>query len=479
MAYQAYKNAMPRIESGLPLATGPTLEGIKNEPFLTGVGISMYQNSGCGGAPTNWSVFGEQKGGLCWRPRVHKHESPDDCSPDFWNNYEKDIKLVKELGSNCFRFSFEWGKLEPKLGEWDEAAFKRYEEIIMCLLDNRLEPCVTLYHFVHPYWFEEAGGFDDKDNLGLFVAFCKEVFRRFGQYIKLWLTINEVAVVPYTGYVYGSHPPGGVGKFYKAGILYRNLLIGHSMAYKAMKAMPHGQEARIGIVHDWLIFEPKGEGWKYAHIRPICNLMNKCWGNTQFLEWFTRGTFTWKPFSFAKEVKYAYHEQPGLDWVGLNYYSRAVLSASFKPTCHVHEDMTDMPYGIYPDGMMRAIKYCAQLGKPIYITETGISTTCEAKREKLIRMYCDQIKKAVHDGYDVRGLMYWTLVDNFEWSYGFSQNFGLYGWDKDTNERIPRPGVEVIKDCFSDLDKSIPDLKIGASPDHNNVFLVLPEEPSL
>lgn len=70
----------------------------------------------------------------CAEPHPHRISRADDCSPDFWNNYEKDIKLVKELGSNCFRFSFEWGKLEPKLGEWDEAAFKRYEEIIMCLL---------------------------------------------------------------------------------------------------------------------------------------------------------------------------------------------------------------------------------------------------------------------------------------------------------------------------------------------------------
>lgn len=99
-----------------------------------------------------------------------------------------------------------------------------------------------------------------------------------------------------------------------------------------------------------------------------------------------------QPHAFAKKIHYTYHELPGLDWVGLNYYSRAVLSAGFKPTCHPHEEMTDMPYGIYPEGMMRAIEYCAQLNKPIYITETGISTTCEAKREKLIRSYCDQAR---------------------------------------------------------------------------------------
>mmetsp|Transcript_28300 Transcript_28300/g.67275 ORF Transcript_28300/g.67275 Transcript_28300/m.67275 type:complete len:455 (-) Transcript_28300:91-1455(-) len=391
--------------------------------------------------------------------KVHCGESPDDCSPDFWNNYEDDIRLVKSLGSNCFRFSFEWGRLEPERGMWDESAFERYSDILDCLERHGIQPCATLHHFVHPWWFESIGGFDEVKNLELFVGYCKKVFERFGGRIRLWLTINEVAVVPYTGYIYGNHPPGKPGNFHKAGILYRNLLIAHAMVYKALKAMPHGKHAKIGIVHDWLVFEPKGKGLKYAHIRPIANVMNRSWGNDQFIEWFKHGTFTWKPHSLTREVRYEAQELPGLDWVGLNYYSRAVLSCKFAPVCHDGEIMTEMPYGIYPEGMYLAIQYCCQLDVPVYITETGLSNRSGESQEFLIRSYFNEVKRAVKDGYDVRGVMYWTLVDNFEWAYGFTKHFGLYEWDKATNARIPRTGVAVIRECFKDLKLVVPRIR--------------------
>mmetsp|Transcript_38674 Transcript_38674/g.109357 ORF Transcript_38674/g.109357 Transcript_38674/m.109357 type:complete len:410 (-) Transcript_38674:307-1536(-) len=364
---------------------------------------------------------------------------------------QEDIKLVKGLGSNCFRFSFEWARLEPTQDVWDESAFQRYSDILDCLEAHGIEAVATLHHFVHPWWFETMGGFDERKNLGLFVTYCKKVFERFGKRIRLWLTINEVAVIPYTGYIYGSHPPGVSGNFYKAGILYLNLLIAHAMVYSALKAMPHGKQAMIGIVHDWLVFEPKGTGISYAHIRPVAKLMNACWGNDQFIEWFNHGTFSWKPHKFTKSIHHKAEELPGVDWVGLNYYSRAMLNIGFAPVCADHETMTEMPYGVYPEGMYLAIKYCAQLKKPIYITETGIANQDGLKHEHLIHSYFDQVKKALNAGYDVRGVMYWTLVDNFEWSYGFTRHFGLYEWVQETNERRPRHGVEVIRDCFKEI----------------------------
>ena len=127
-------------------------------------------------------------------------------------------------------------------------------------------------------------------------------------------------------------------------------------------------------------------------------------------------------------VMHKAEELPGLDWVGLNYYSRAMLSASYAPVCADHELMTEMPYGVYPEGMYRAIEYCSQLDLPIYITETGIANRDGDKQEALIHSYFNEIKRAIRDGHDVRGIMYWTLVDNFEWSYGFTRHFGLYEW---------------------------------------------------
>ncbi len=155
--------------------------------------------------------------------------------------------------------------------------------------------------------------------------------------------------------------------------------------------MPHGKTAKIGIVHDWLVFEPKERGIKYVHIRPIANLMNRVWGNDQFIEFFKKGTFTWSPLSFSKSIFHEEEHIPGLDWVGLNYYSRAVLSSAFSPVCHDHEVMTEMPYGVYPEGMFLAIQYCAQLDVPIYITETGIADRQGRNHEHLIRQYFNQV----------------------------------------------------------------------------------------
>ncbi|KAK9917329.1 hypothetical protein WJX75_003166 [Coccomyxa subellipsoidea] len=424
-----------------------TSVGNSDWEFLVGTAISVYQNSGGGG--NNWSEFENQ----CTRFGQPTIEGGQKCgqSNNFWEYYEDDIKRVVSLQSTCFRLSLEWSRIEPEEGKIDMEAVKHYHDIFDCLLRNNLKPIVTLHHFVHPLWFDKKGGFTIEANIPFFVSFCETAFKEYHEKVHLWITFNECNVMAFCGWLYGQFPPALFGNFKLAG---RHLLTqyrSHTAAYKAMKALPGGAESRIGIVHNVMRYEVLRPGAFSARwVTPVVEWLNRVWATDLTLEYFKSGRFCWhSPWAPTTETQ---DEIPGLDFVGMNYYGKVSIDWRYQSAALPPGVMTDMPFQLDALGLYQGLQLMSTLNVPVYITETGIADAAGDRRPLWLQTYIPEVERAVRDGYDVRGIMYWTLVDNFEWAHGFSIKFGLYEWAPgDGSKRMPRAATPLLAGIYREL----------------------------
>jgi beta-glucosidase len=411
-----------------------------NKSFLKGVALSAYQNGGDRWGLSNWSLF-ETKKNIVHKPTI-SHNQRCCSSTGFWDRAHDDIKLIKDLGCNAVRFSIEWASIEPTEGLFNEAALDFYERYCDALLEQGIEPMVTLYHFTHPLWFDLKKGWELENNIDYFVRYSSKVFERLGSKVTLWCTINEPTVYSFMGYILGMHAPGKQLQFRTAGTVLCNLLDAHVRVYQTLKSMPGGKNASIGIVHQLL----KSQPYSSWHITGtwLSKFLNFCAAHNQTFECLKTGNFDYSIPGITSVRKHLSGMQDSYDFIGLNYYSRVVFG--FGPTCYPCEVMTDMEYAMHPQGIYDAIVEMSSLDKPIYITENGLADEADVNRSSFIKTYLHSVHKAVSDGYDVRGYFYWTLMDNFEWDRGFSMKFGLYEVNFATQERRLRPGAYAYRD---------------------------------
>ena len=245
-----------------------------------------------------------------------------------------------------------------------------------------------------------------------------------------------------------------------------NLLQAHVQVYKELKALPGGQQAQIGIVHQLLTFEP------YKHnINALCTQLNLSnplgalvsriftftFAHHATKEFLKTGIFEYKiPFigklpTFSGQMcnvtGYNSDAPQSYDFIGLNFYSRVIIGTA-GPTCYSNQVMTDMEYPCAPEWIYDAIVQMSDLGKPIYITEHGIADENDVNRGHFIKVAIDSVYKALQQGYDVRGYFYWTLMDNYEWNDAYTQKFGLYHVDFETQNRTLRTGGSIYRDYF-------------------------------
>ena len=391
--------------------------------FLWGVATSEYQNSGAKNCPNN-----------DWAQDDKKFKSGAAC--DSFNRVDEDIALAQKLGVNSYRLSIEWSLIEPEEGKFDEAVLEHYKVFCDKLIAAGMKVMITFHHFTNPVWFAKKGQFEKKENVHYFVRYCVKVFEALKDKVDLWSTINEPGVYAFQGYVFGDWPPYNHFNFTQAGRVLRNMMRAHVQVYTAIKKI--SPQAQIGIVHDIVQFEP------YHNTKPERNLayyFNHIF-HQAITDFFKTGDFIYE----APTTRVEYHNPLGaqsLDFIGLNYYSHSLLIAPnpIKPY-RSDEIPTDMPYSIYPEGLYQAIKEVAQLKVPIYITENGISDGKDDRRELFIKRYIYALSQAIHEGCDVRGYFYWSLLDNFEWHMGYKQKFGLYEVNMKTFERKLRKGSE-------------------------------------
>lgn len=411
--------------------------------FLFGFGTSEYQISGAKNCPhSNWA-YAENKKKKNGKDFL-EFKSGKAC--DHWNSYKQDIALLKQFKVNSYRFSIEWSNIEPEKGVFNKAAIKHYHDLLDLLIENNITPFITLHHFTHPQWFEELGGFERESNITYFVRFCKTVFDQYKNKAKYWVTFNEPGVYVFQGYVRGVYPPGKTNT-HLAGKVTRNILRAHANVYNVLRAIePNKQKAQIGIVHNITQFEPFNPKNKIE--KTVTYYLNHTFYDA-VLDFFKTDKYKFKIPLFAN-VKYEYkNAKSTLDFFGLNYYSHVLISwKSKKPQYRDGEIATDMPYGIYAEGMYRAINQASKIGVPIYITENGIADAKDDRREMFLKQYLYAVSKAIKDGYDVRGYFYWSLLDNFEWDMGYDLKFGLFEVNYKTQERKLRKSGLYYKDVL-------------------------------
>tara|TARA_B100001029_G_C15063817_1_gene461352 strand:- start:1582 stop:2979 length:1398 start_codon:yes stop_codon:yes gene_type:complete len=411
--------------------------------FIWGTATAAHQIEG--NCTNNWSEF--EKGYKENNEPNIKDRQKSGLACDSWNRYKEDINLIKEIGVSHYRFSIEWSKIQPNENEINHIAINHYHKMINSLIENNITPVITLYHFTHPIWFDRKGAFEKKTNIQYFVKFCKIVFNEFSSKVSLWCTINEPAVMTSMGYFSGEFPPGKKDSQLCAVVL-SNLLNAHVEVYHSLKILKNGKNVQIGIVKNINHFDP----WKRWNILDwvVTWAVNKFF-NYSTLEFFRTGNFNVKLpglmwYSDMNELAINAN-----DFIGLNYYSHNYLKFnwSFKEPFivkyKVDDIMTDMPYSIYGEGLYRAIQDISILNLPIFITENGIADAKDDRRELFIKRYLYSVSEAIKDGYDVRGYFYWSLLDNFEWAFGYDMKFGLYKVDFKTQERKLRKGSQPFK----------------------------------
>lgn len=406
--------------------------------FLLGVATASVQIEG---GDTNNSWYAWCEAGMV--------PNGDHCivANDHWNRLEEDIALLKQLGVKTYRFSLEWARIEPTQGDFSIEAIKHYRKEIELLLKHGITPLVTLHHFSNPIWLEDQGAWLNAKVVEYFCQYTRYVVSQIGDLVTDWVTINEPNVYLYSGYVDGIFPPGVKGKIssYFKGAKY--MCLAHCNAYQLIHhiAKERGYtDYKVGSAVHLRVFDLKkqtrlgrfAQGLYYRFFQEI------------FLNAMIGG-------QFDKRIGGGYPKgmQRFSDFIGINYYSRDLLTGSLNPMTlfanrHVQEGSktNDLGWEIYPEGLSRLIvQYYSKFKLPIYITENGIADAADEQRKDYITSHLKEIVKCIDKGIPVQRYYHWTLMDNFEWMEGYEARFGLYAHDVATQERTLRSSGEYYK----------------------------------
>jgi beta-glucosidase len=390
--------------------------------FLWGVATSAFQLEGSPYADwTSWDVI------LAETPEVTQH----------YDLYKQDLNLLKELGVNSYRFSLEWSRIQPHEGVWDNEALAHYQEIIDILLQNNIEPMVTIHHFTHPLWFIKKYPWHEDGSAQKFMHYAEKVASVL-KGVKYWITFNEPYVLLLGGYLEGCMPPGlrDVNLAVKA---LKNILTCHGMLYDMLHRQ--NKETMVSVAHNMAALAPWNR-WSPAD-RMLAKIA-KHFYNHSLLDAFLTGIVKVK-FPLQQELSIEVPIKGKLDFFGVNYYTRVHIR--FNPFKKMgvelrHRDidgygLTDMGWEVHPRGLEKVLRYALRLNVPLIITENGIATRDSDKKVRFMKRHVDVIEKCLKNGLDIRGYFYWSLIDNYEWLQGLDSRFGLYRVDFKTLKRIP------------------------------------------
>jgi beta-glucosidase len=400
--------------------------------FLWGVSTSAHQVEGANhnNQWADWETAGRIKSG---------DHSLDCCN--WWKNADPDFDLAQQMHLNALRLSVEWSRIEPAAGQWDEAALRRYRELLEGLLSRGMQPMVCLHHFTNPRWFEQQGAFLYPDAPELFERFTRKVVRALGDLCRFWVTFNEPNVYAAFGYVMGEFPPGRTAEITTALRVVSAQARAHRLAYQAIHELQ--PNAQVGWAQHYAAFKPVSG----AMDRWVAGLLTQVFNDT-FFQLLEQGRMNF-PFNLldgtAGDVKGT------CDFVGLNVYSRFHVAFDIRnvsqlfgrifvpPEVPQGDCGVERPYGeAYPGAIRAAVERAAGLRKPIYILENGVPDAQDRIRPWLLLNSLKEIYCLMQEGHNIRGYFHWTLTDNFEWTEGWNLRFGLVSLDAATQRREMR-----------------------------------------
>jgi Beta-glucosidase/6-phospho-beta-glucosidase/beta-galactosidase len=343
---------------------------------------------------------------------------------------------------NAHRLSIEWSRVEPREGKFSRKAINHYRDVILALRKRNIEPIVTLHHFTNPVWFSRSGGWVRPGSILRFLRYCDFVTRYLARHVHYWVTINEPTIYLSHAYILGVWPPQEKSML-KATAVEENLAWAHIRAYHRIHAIYKKQKLykpAVGIAHNVTAFVAYKQQLKN---RLTARLRHRVY-NLGFLERILRHNLLHRP----------------LDFIGINYYSRQVVELKKMRLKNLAMDVSERRRGwmkrnslgweIYPKGLYEVLVQLKRYDLPVMITENGICTDDDDLRWKYIRDHLTWVHRAIREGVQIIGYLYWSLMDNFEWDKGFGPRFGLIRVDYTTYKRTVRgSGRKFSKVCQS------------------------------
>ena len=382
--------------------------------FLWGAATSAHQVEG-NNRNNDWWQWEQQSG------HIADGTVSGDCC-DHYHRFRDDFTLARELGQNAHRLSLEWSRIEPRPGVFDQKELDHYQHVLEDLKKQEFTVMVTLHHFTNPLWLTQKGGWENPKAVDHFLAYSRRVVAEFKNMVDFWITFNEPMVYIGASYLAGYWPPQK--KNLTAALrVFRHLIRAHRKTYALIHSLVPA--TRVSIAKNNIFFEA---------------------GKNNFLQRLAVSllAFLWN-HAFLKLIR------GQLDFIGLNYYFRALLSLNresrknLKPLFVARIETRHSNNAIVlennPLQMYDVIMDLARYRLPIYITEHGVADSDDHVRPWVIKEGLRSVARALRRGVDVRGYFHWSLLDNFEWAEGRSLRFGLIAVDYTTQKRTVRPSA--------------------------------------
>ncbi|MFK4264150.1 GH1 family beta-glucosidase [Streptomyces milbemycinicus] len=417
--------------------------------FLWGTATSAYQIEGAvtedGRSPSIWDTFSHTPGKIAG-------DDHGDVACDHYHRWREDIGLMKRLGTNAYRLSIAWPRVMPGGdGPVNAKGLAFYDELIDGLLEAGITPSVTLYHWDLPQALQDRGGWPVRDTAEHFAAYASATADRLGDRVHHWTTLNEPLCSAWIGHLEGVMAPGLTDLTAAVRASY-HLLLGHGLATQAIRAAAPGAE--VGIVNNLsTVHAATDRPEDLAAARRVDGHTNRWWLDPIHGRGF--------PADMREVYGVELPERPGdletiaapLDWLGLNYYFPVtVTDAPTAPAPHAHTlrrpdvPRTGMDWEIDPTGIETLLlRLTDEYGaRKLYVTENGSSypdvirpdgTVDDPERQEYLIQHLAACASAARKGAPLAGYFAWSLLDNFEWAYGYDKRFGLVHVDYRTQAR--------------------------------------------
>ncbi len=429
--------------------------------FVFGVATASYQIEGAvdedGRVPSIWDAF-------CAQPGAILGGDTGAVACDHYHRTGEDIALMRELGVDAYRLSLAWPRILPQPGRPNPAGIAFYDRLVDDLLAAGIAPFVTLYHWDLPQSLEDAGGWPVRDTAYRFAEYAAVAAEALGDRVGHWITLNEPFVSSFVGYAAGLHAPGRVepGNAVRAG---HHQLLGHGLAVQALRAA--SPAAQVGVTLSLSPIEGQGGREVFADaVRRVDGMTNRF-----FLDPVLRGRYPDDVIADLADSNTAdqSHVHDGdletisapIDFLGVNYYHPTVVMGGVLPGVALASNgdggsrpRSGMGWEIEPAGLVRLLRrltedYPHAGGRlPIYVTENGSAfpgdevtddgtgaRVRDPQRTAYLMSHLQACRQAIAAGVDLRGYFAWSLLDNFEWGWGYSQRFGLVHVDYPTQRR--------------------------------------------
>ena len=390
---------------------GPVPEG-----WMWGTATAAHQIEG-GNTNNDWWEWEHTDGSVC-------AESSGDAT-DSYHRWFEDLKLVKEMGLDAYRFSIEWSRVEPAQGEFSLAELEHYREIMVAAHELGLKNSVTFHHFTTPTWAAEQGGWENPQIVEWFTRFCDIAVQHLGDHIDIAATFNEPNVVAMAGYVQGIFPPGKHGGVEVFRTVTENIVAAHKGATQVLKAGPGTFPVGLTLaISDIVVHpdaDPTSQGVRMSDMPTDADA----------------DPFPWLMAGIYLDAARAD------DYIGVQTYFTMHVGPDFQELPKPADwRLTQMGWTFTPESLGITVRTAAAAtGVPVIVTENGVATTDDAERIEYYSRSLGALREAMDDGVDVRGFFAWSLLDNFEWAEGYRPLFGLVAVDRLTFERTPKPSA--------------------------------------